>query len=63
MAQAFVAHGVILNGVDIRNVGKPDAAANQFGAAETNGVMPDLFQKRGSIARRAERGVSRFFVC
>ena len=63
MAQALVAHRLVLDGVDIRHVGKPDAAANEFGAAEADGVMPDLFQERGGIARRAERGVARFLVC
>jgi hypothetical protein len=60
VAQAFVAHGLVLNGVDIRDVGKPDAAANQFGAAEADGVMPHLFQERGGIARRAS-AASRVF--
>ena len=63
MAQAFVAHGFILDGVDIRHVGKPDAAANELGAAEADGVMPDLFQKRGGVAWCAQRRIARFLVC
>ena len=55
-------HRFILNGVDIRHMGKPDAAANQLGAAESDGIVPDLFQERRGIARRAERGVARFLV-
>ena len=62
VAQAFVAHGLVLDAVDIRDVGKPDAAANEFGAAEPDGIMPDFFQERGSIAWRAERCVARFLV-
>ncbi len=44
VAQAFVTHRFILNGVDIRHMGKPDAAANQLGAAESDGIVPDLFR-------------------
>jgi len=44
-------------------VRKPHAAANQLGAAEADGIMPDFFQKRGGIARSAQRRIARFFVC
>ncbi|VEB87825.1 Uncharacterised protein [Citrobacter koseri] len=44
MAQAFMAHFHILNGIDIRYVRQPDAAANQLGAAKADGVRPDFFR-------------------
>ncbi len=44
VAQAFVAHGVIRNGIDIRHVRKPHASANQLGAAEANCIVPDFFR-------------------
>ncbi len=44
-------------------MGKPDAAANQLGAAESDGIVPDLFQECGGIARCAECGVAGFLVC
>ena len=43
MAQAFVAHLFIGDGVDIRNMREAHAAANQLGTAEADRVRPHLF--------------------
>ena len=61
VAQAFVAHLVVADRIDIRHVGQAHAAAYKFGAAEANRILPDLFQKRAGVARHAEGGIAGFF--
>ena len=63
MAQAFVAHGLILNRLYIGDVGQADATANQLGAAEANRVVPDFFQERAGIAGVGQRRIARFLRC
>lgn len=63
MAQALVAHGLILNRLYIGDVGQADAAANQLGAAEANRVVPYFFQERGGIAGPGQRRIARFLRC
>ena len=60
VAQAFMAHGVVLDSVDIRDVRQPDAAADQFAAAEANRVGPDFLQKGGSVAGVSQGRVAGF---
>ena len=62
VAQTFVTHRVVLNGIDVRDVRQPHTAANQLRSAETNGISPDLFQKFRGIARRTQRGIPGFLV-
>ena len=51
MAQAGMAHFIIGNGIQIRNVRKPHAAANQFCSAKPYCIVPDVLQKLRHITR------------
>ena len=61
MKLAFMTHGGIGNGIQIRHMGQTDGTANQFGTAITQGIGPDLPEKMPGIFRLGKGNLTGIF--